>query len=73
MLIHAGCARLEAVASPASMADPTGRRRDEAEHAGDCHDEGDEPERHQGDREYGCEEIHVACARTLVRLPALKE
>ena len=70
LLIHAGCAWLDAVSGPASMTAPTGRRRDEAEHAGDCHDEGDEPERHQGDREYGCEEVHVARSRTLVKLPA---
>ena len=72
LMIHAGGARLDAVAGPASMAAPAGRRRDKAKHAGDRHDEGDEPERHQGDREYGCEEVHAACSGTLVRLPALK-
>ena len=43
LMIHAGSARLDAVAGPASMAAPAGRRRDKAKHAGDRHDEGDEP------------------------------
>jgi len=72
LLIHAGCAWLDAVSGPASMAAPTGRRWDKAKHAGDRHDEGDEPKRHQGDREYGCEEIHAARSRTLVKLPVIE-
>ena len=71
-MIHAGGAYLDAVTGPAFVAAPTGRRRQKAKYAGDRHDEGDEPERHQGDREYGCKEVHVACARTLVGLPASK-